>query len=107
MFDSGLNNVCSFPCELEPVFLNCGPKNIALGLNNHAWLYSAVDGRLQRKLQYVASVDAITLNQHHVAALVDGKVYLQLVRTESESLSLLVTLSCKYLLPVSVCTDFR
>ena len=82
MFDSGLNSVCNFPCELEPVFMACGPKNIALGLNNHAWLYSAVDGRLQRKLQYVASVDSIVLSQHHVAALVDGKVYLQLVRSE-------------------------
>ena len=57
----------------------CGPKAITLGLNNHAWLYSAADGRLLRKLQYVGSVESIHMNETHVAALVDGKVHLQLV----------------------------
>ena len=38
-----------------------------------------VDSQLQRKLQYAGSVESIYLNETHVAALVDGKVHLQLV----------------------------
>lgn len=38
-----------------------------------------VDSQLQRKLQYAGSVESICLNETHVAALVDGKVHLQLV----------------------------
>lgn len=79
MYDTALKAICHLQCELEPVFLACGPKAIALGLNNHAWLYSAVDGQLKRKLQYVGSVETIRMNETHVAAMVDGKVHLQLV----------------------------
>lgn len=66
-------------CDLEPIFLACGQKTIALGLNNHVWLYSAFNGELQRKLQYAGSVESIQINDTHVAALVDGKVHFQLV----------------------------
>lgn len=81
VYDSEMNNKCTIQCEMEPIFLSCGPKSIALGLNNHSWLYSSIDGQLARKLQFVASVQSICLNESHVAALVDGKVYLQLVLT--------------------------
>ena len=79
VYDNTLKVVCHLQCELEPIFLACGPKSIALGLNNHAWIYSSHDGCLQRKLQYVGSVESMRVNETHVAALVDGKVYLQLV----------------------------
>lgn len=79
VYDAALKVICHLQCELEPVFLACGPKAIALGLNNHAWLYSALDGQLQRKLQYIGSVETVRMNETHIAALVDGKVHLQLV----------------------------
>lgn len=80
LYDNELKTICSVHCDLEPVFLACGPRVVALGLNNHAWLYSATEGRLLRKLQYAGSVDSILVSETHVAALVDGKVYLQLVK---------------------------
>ncbi|KZS07049.1 Outer segment 6 [Daphnia magna] len=79
VYDAALKAICHLQCELEPVFLACGPKAIALGLNNHAWLYSALDGQLQRKLQYIGSVETVGMNETHIAALVDGKVHLQLI----------------------------
>ncbi|EFX73748.1 hypothetical protein DAPPUDRAFT_324995 [Daphnia pulex] len=85
VYDVALNTICNVQCELEPVFLACGPKAIVLGLNNHVWLYSAVNGQLQRKLQYAGSVESICLNETHVAALVDGKVHLQLIEEASFS----------------------
>ena len=69
-------------CELEPNYLCCGPKCIALGLNNHSWLYSSLDGVLHRQLQFVGSVKSMHLNDSYVAALIDGKVYLQHVTSE-------------------------
>ena len=80
MFDSDLKILFTIQCELEPIFLACGPKCVALGLNNHAWIYSAIDGRLKRKFQYAGSVESIMVSESHVAALVDGKVHLQLVK---------------------------
>ena len=79
VFDNEMKTVCSIQCELEPIFLACGPRLIALGLNNHAWLYSATEGRLVRKMQYAGSVDSILVSETHVASLVDGKVHLKLV----------------------------
>lgn len=79
LYDSTLDVVCEIKCELEPVFLSCGPKAVAVGLNNHVWLYDAHDGRPMRRLQFVGSVESVSLNESHVAALVNGKVYLQVV----------------------------
>ena len=76
-----MNGRCTIQCELEPVFLSCGPNSVALGLNNHSWLYSSFSGQLLRKFQFVASVQSISLNESYVAVLVDGKVYLQHVPT--------------------------
>lgn len=86
VYDSEMNSRYTIQCELEPVFLLCGPKSIALGMNNHSWLYSSLDGQLLRKLQFVASVQSISLNETHMAALVDGRVYLQHVPTVFQSL---------------------
>lgn len=77
MYDSTLDVVCEIKCELEPVFLACGPKVIAVGLNNHVWLYNVHDGRPLRRMQFVGSVESVSLNESHVGALVNGKVYLQ------------------------------
>ena len=76
--------MCDVHCELEPVFLSCGPKVVAVGLNNHIWLYDAHEGRPLRKLQFVGSVESVALNESHVAALVNGKVYLQTVKSHSQ-----------------------
>lgn len=71
-----------------------------MGLNNHVWLYSAHDGRPLRKLQFVGSVESVALNESHVAALVNGKVYLQTVNLSIRCLKGLVAycLSCRFLL---------
>ena len=79
VYDSGAKSSCVIDSEVEPTFLSCGPKVVALGMNNHSWFFSCSSAKLIRKLQYVGSVECIHLNDTHAAALVDGKVYLHLV----------------------------
>ena len=76
---SNLSKTCTVNCDVEPSFLACGPKAVALGLNNHCWFFSATDGKMLQPIHYVGSVESIHLNDSHVASLVDGKVYLHLV----------------------------
>ncbi len=67
------DTVQSVPVCLEPGFVALGPKHLAVGMNNHAFIYTLADvKKAPIPRNYVGSVQSMTMNDSHCAVLCGG-----------------------------------
>jgi len=74
------------PTDVEPAFVALGPSHLATGMNNRIWFYSCAQqsgSRLVNEVEYIGSVETVSLNATHACVLIEGRVYLHPIERNS------------------------
>lgn len=63
---------------VEPSFVAFGQNHVAIGMNNHCWIYNATpeNSQLCREKEYIGTVNHMVINDTYCAVLSDGRCHL-------------------------------